>query len=98
MTRKYKNLAQSINFFLPPPEYKGHVELHCSDNCFIGYHTSCWRKFKGDRIVGADKELLSTLCPTPDCSGFVRIISVYDTNNKVKIKVSFGSEAIIYKF
>jgi len=69
-------------------EYKGRVEVQCSESCSIVYHTSCWRKFKGYQIIGGDKELLNTQCPTPDCCGLVRVVVVFDAKNKVKIKVS----------
>ena len=69
-------------------DYKGHVDVQCSESCSIVYHTSCWRKFKSCGVIGGgDKELLDTPCPTPDCNGLVRVVKVYDFKNKVKIKV-----------
>ena len=68
-------------------EYKGHIEVQCSDTCCISYHSSCWRRFKGVHVVGGDKDFLGMLCPTPDCGGLIRVITIFNSMNKVKTKV-----------
>lgn len=60
--------------------------MQCSEGCCISYHHACWRKFKSNSVVGADRDFLTTICPTPDCGGQIKTVSVYD-NGKLKIKV-----------
>ena len=75
-----------------PSDYKGHVLLQCVENCSISYHASCWRRFKTEGITGADKDHLGSDCPTPDCPGTIKTVTVYDNRGKIKIKVSQGVE------
>ncbi len=60
--------------------------LLCSENCSIAYHPTCWRRFKNESIINSDRDFLLTPCPTPDCFGHVRSISVFDLKGKCKIK------------
>ena len=70
----------------PPADYKGYIRMACSEGCNICYHPACWRKFKGDSVVGADKDFMGTPCPTPDCEGDIRSVWVYDHIGLKKVK------------
>ncbi len=72
-------------------DYKGHLRLQCSEGCSISYHPTCWRKFKGECVIGSDKDYLSTLCPTPDCEGEVKGVYVHNDKGISKIKVPSGN-------
>lgn len=65
-------------------DYKGHVRMQCSDGCNIAYHPACWRRFKSDSVLGADKDFLGTMCKTPDCEGEIRNVYIYDTKGGLK--------------
>lgn len=77
-----------ITLPLSDSDYKGHVLLACSDSCLIAYHSSCWRRFKSESVISSDRDFLLTPCPTPDCSGDVKTVTVYDLMGKCKIRVS----------
>ena len=68
-------------------DYKGHVRLQCSEGCSISYHPTCWRKFKGECVIGSDKDFLYTACPTPDCEGEIKGVFVHNDAGVSKIKV-----------
>ena len=87
MNISHFSLSVSLSLSLPV-DYKGHVLLQCLENCSIHYHTSCWRRFKTEGVTGADKDHLGSDCPTPDCLGTIKTVTVYDNRGKIKIKVS----------
>ena len=76
------------SFLLLPSDYKGHILLACCESCLIAYHSSCWRRFKSESVINSDRDFLLTPCPTPDCSGDVKTVTVYDLKGKCKIRVS----------
>ena len=56
----------------------------------MGFHPSCWRKYKGDQPeITGEKGLLSSPCVTPDCTGHITYIAVYDTADKPKVQPPF---------
>ena len=69
-----------------PQDYKGHVMMQCSEGCSTAYHSTCWRRFKGDNVLGTDRDLLLTSCLTPDCGGSIKSVAVYDIKG-LKLKV-----------
>ena len=71
-----------------PQDYKGHVMMQCSEGCSTAYHSTCWRRFKGDNVLGTDRDLLLTSCLTPDCGGSIKSVAVYDIKG-LKLKVRF---------
>ncbi len=85
-----------VLFLPPPPEYRGHVFLTCSQSCSIAYHPTCWRRFKNESVVNSDRDFLLTSCPTPDCAGEVDSVSVFDLKGKCKIKVRAIQLLVMY--
>ena len=71
------------------PDYRGHVTLECHQDCSISYHPSCWRKKKTESEQNTDKDFLLTDCLTPDCTGLVNVVIVYDNKGAIKAKVSW---------
>ena len=63
------------------------MSLECHEDCSIAYHQSCWRKYKNDCEQKTDKDFLLTPCATPDCSGFVKLIIIFDNKGKHKARV-----------
>ena len=61
--------------------------MECSEGCSIAYHTSCWRRYKTESEQNSDKEFLCTACPTPDCSGAIKMVAIHDTKGQIKAKV-----------
>ena len=62
--------------------------MQCSEGCSTAYHSTCWRRFKGDNVLGTDRDLLLTSCLTPDCGGNIKSVAVYDIKG-LKLKVKF---------
>ncbi|XP_018014413.1 uncharacterized protein LOC108671383 [Hyalella azteca] len=73
--------------------YSGHVELVCEESCHIFYHFSCWREVKDQKASEdtfavnknkiSDKDFINLACLTPDCSGCIECITIYDENRCV---------------
>lgn len=72
--------------------------MQCDEGCYIAYHSGCWRRFKGDSVVGSDRDFLCTQCPTPDCEGRIKCVSIHDSDKKNKVKVQSSAHYIIICF
>lgn len=69
-------------------EFRGYTLLCCSEKCSIGFHPSCWRRYKNNHVtISTEKDALFTPCLTPDCPGIISFLGLYDTKNKVIKKV-----------
>lgn len=67
-------------------DFKGYTLMRCSEKCSIGFHPTCWRRFKTSRTDHSnEKNLISTPCVTPDCPGKVTHIAIYETGPKPKV-------------
>ena len=68
------------------PDFKGYTLLHCTEKCSVGYHPSCWRKFKvAQPEITSEKGFLSSPCITPDCPGIINYIAVFELADKPKV-------------
>ena len=63
----------------------------------MGFHPSCWRKYKGvqPEVMG-EKGFLSSPCVTPDCTGHITYIAVYETADKPKVHHNLPSPAPLH--
>ena len=81
------HILPSENIFLSDPDYRGHYKIMCQELCKLEYHKNCWvdLKFQFQGMlkvnkVPTDRDLLGQLCPTPDCTGFLVKIQIFDNN------------------
>jgi len=81
------HIMPSENIFLSDPDYKGHIQVFCYENCKLEYHKLCWIEVKQlcpglvkANKVPSDKDLLGQPCLTPDCAGLLVKILIYDHN------------------
>ncbi|XP_060751998.1 E3 ubiquitin-protein ligase TTC3 isoform X2 [Tachysurus vachellii] len=77
-------LGQALIYFTDP-DFKGFIRLSCSQSCKVEYHISCWKKFKAASFSDKnDKDFLQDLCFTPDCTGKICRIVIYDSTGLIK--------------
>nr|XP_027231266.1 uncharacterized protein LOC113822926 [Penaeus vannamei] len=78
--------------YVTDPEFKGYLEVTCEENCIISYHPCCWKahkEYQEDRVGKlSDKDFLGTDCITPDCTGKISCIHIYDETGNLKIELS----------
>lgn len=73
--------------------------MQCSEGCSISYHPACWRKFKSDCVVGADRDFLTTPCPTPDCEGTIKALSIYDSGKRrIRVRKKIVLQSLSYYY
>lgn len=67
----------------------GYYIIQCTNHCYIYYHSKCWRLIKKSKIlINSKKEFLSEACLTPDCSGIINIIEIYNKKNELQKQVT----------
>ncbi|XP_053502090.1 E3 ubiquitin-protein ligase TTC3 isoform X2 [Ictalurus furcatus] len=77
-------LGQDVIYFTDP-DFKGFIRLSCCQNCKVEYHINCWRKFKAASFSDKnDKDFLQDLCFTPDCTGTICRIVIFDSTGLIK--------------
>ncbi|XP_063599461.1 uncharacterized protein LOC134775781 isoform X3 [Penaeus indicus] len=90
LTQGHDNATEEI--YVTDPEFKGYLEVICEENCIISYHPCCWKAHKEcqeDRVGKlSDKDFLGTDCITPDCTGKISSIHIYDETGNLKIELS----------
>ncbi|XP_057676906.1 E3 ubiquitin-protein ligase TTC3 isoform X1 [Corythoichthys intestinalis] len=67
------------NMYITDSEFKGFVQLMCSQKCLIEYHIACWKAFKPASFEKSEKP-----CLTPDCSGIISCVKIFDQEGEVK--------------
>lgn len=75
--------------YLQDLEFKGYINVTCEEDCIISFHHVCWKSLKEQdkSAKKKDKDFLSTECLTPDCSGLIHSITIYDSNNEIKLEL-----------
>ncbi|XP_045108818.1 uncharacterized protein LOC123503264 isoform X3 [Portunus trituberculatus] len=92
---RYKNCitTQGIPYakdeiYLTDPDFKGYLNVICEEDCTVSYHPCCWKAFKeqhdGSVNRMSDKDFLGELCVTPDCTGKISSIQIYDDEGRMK--------------
>ncbi|XP_042873701.1 uncharacterized protein LOC122254197 isoform X3 [Penaeus japonicus] len=88
-TQGHENATEEI--YATDPEFKGYLEVTCEESCIISYHPCCWKAHKEcqeDRVGKlSDKDFLGTNCITPDCTGKISSIHIYDETGNLKIEL-----------
>ncbi|KAK7085335.1 protein K48-linked ubiquitination, partial [Halocaridina rubra] len=76
------------DMYLTDPYFRGYINVICEECCSIAYHPVCWKahkELKEDRYGKmSEKDFLGMDCFTPDCSGKIMTIYIYDEMGKVK--------------
>ncbi|KAI5629191.1 E3 ubiquitin-protein ligase TTC3 isoform X2 [Silurus asotus] len=77
-------LGQAIIYFTDP-DFKGFIRLSCCQRCKVEYHMNCWKKFKSASFSDkSEKDFLQNLCFTPDCTGTICHIVIFDSTGLIK--------------
>ncbi|XP_065056141.1 E3 ubiquitin-protein ligase TTC3-like isoform X2 [Rhopilema esculentum] len=79
----------SRNIFKDDLDFKGYIQMKCSEACKIEYHSVCWQKVK-KKLNFKDqsplKDFLNRKCLTPDCSGLLYFMHYTFLNRDGEIK------------
>ncbi|XP_060765384.1 E3 ubiquitin-protein ligase TTC3 isoform X2 [Neoarius graeffei] len=71
--------------YFTDPDFKGFIRLSCCQSCNVDYHINCWKKFKAASFPDKnDKDFLQNLCFTPDCTGTICRIVIFDSTALIK--------------
>ncbi|ROT82551.1 putative E3 ubiquitin-protein ligase TTC3 [Penaeus vannamei] len=72
--------------YLQDLEFKGYINVTCEEDCIISFHHVCWKSLKEQdkNAKKKDKDFLGTECLTPDCSGLIHSITIYDKTREKK--------------
>ncbi|KAK4304854.1 hypothetical protein Pmani_023225 [Petrolisthes manimaculis] len=76
------------DIYLSDPDFRGYIAVLCEEKCTICYHPCCWKAYKEQQeiFIGKkpDKEFLGLDCMTPDCTGNISSIRIYDESGTLK--------------
>nr|XP_057942129.1 E3 ubiquitin-protein ligase TTC3 [Doryrhamphus excisus]XP_057942130.1 E3 ubiquitin-protein ligase TTC3 [Doryrhamphus excisus]XP_057942132.1 E3 ubiquitin-protein ligase TTC3 [Doryrhamphus excisus] len=82
-----KCLGSCKNIYFTDPDFKGFIQIKCSQQCLIEYHSACWKTLKtSSPFEKTDKDFLEQPCLTPDCFGKICSIKIIDPTGLVKCK------------
>ncbi|XP_053408579.1 E3 ubiquitin-protein ligase TTC3-like [Mercenaria mercenaria] len=70
--------------YLTDPDFKGYIKIICQMNCVITFHQVCFKSYKNSLNKQSDKDVLDTLCPTPDCVGYIMKVHVVRSDSLSK--------------
>ncbi|XP_061857095.1 E3 ubiquitin-protein ligase TTC3 isoform X3 [Colius striatus] len=74
-----------IQIFFTDPDFKGFIRTTCCQQCRVEFHISCWKKLKTTSYSDKnDKDFLQELCFTPDCTGLISKIVIFNSSGLVK--------------
>ncbi|OXB79514.1 UNVERIFIED_CONTAM: hypothetical protein H355_000330, partial [Colinus virginianus] len=74
-----------IQIYFTDPDFKGFIRITCCQQCRVEFHTSCWKKLKTAKYSDKnDKDFLRELCFTPDCTGLISRIVIFNSSGLVK--------------
>ncbi|XP_065120960.1 E3 ubiquitin-protein ligase TTC3 isoform X1 [Paramisgurnus dabryanus] len=78
-------LSHSIEIYFSDPDFKGFVQLICSQGCKVEFHMTCWKKLKTLSFTDKnDKDFLKDSCFTPDCGGQICHIVIFGSSGLIK--------------
>ncbi|KAI8509029.1 protein K48-linked ubiquitination [Branchiostoma belcheri] len=78
------------DIFLTDPDFKGFVRMECTEKCKVEFHPTCYKKNRTALHV-IDKDFLLKDCFTPDCTGQVINLLMYDQDGNVKKRLQSDS-------
>ncbi|XP_068243461.1 E3 ubiquitin-protein ligase TTC3-like isoform X2 [Palaemon carinicauda] len=73
------------------PDFKGFVDVLCEEHCTVTYHPCCWKAHKEELEDQfgkmSEKDFFGTQCETPDCTGKIHKINIYDETAALKHEI-----------
>ncbi|XP_070606507.1 E3 ubiquitin-protein ligase TTC3 isoform X2 [Erythrolamprus reginae] len=77
--------AHKVKIYFNDPDFKGFIRIVCCKQCIVEFHLNCWKKVKATSYSDKnDKDILQDKCFTPDCSGLICKITVFNSSGIVK--------------
>ncbi|NXA51181.1 TTC3 ligase, partial [Nothocercus julius] len=74
-----------VQIFFTDPDFKGFIRIACCQQCKVEFHISCWKKLKTSKYSDKnDKDFLQELCFTPDCTGLISKIVIFNSSGLIK--------------
>ncbi|XP_010226687.1 PREDICTED: E3 ubiquitin-protein ligase TTC3 [Tinamus guttatus] len=74
-----------VQIFFTDPDFKGFIRIACCQQCKVEFHISCWKKLKTTKFSDrSDKDFLQELCFTPDCTGLISKIVIFNSSGLIK--------------
>ncbi|KFP74671.1 E3 ubiquitin-protein ligase TTC3, partial [Apaloderma vittatum] len=74
-----------IQIYFTDPDFKGFLRITCCQQCRVEFHINCWKKLKTANYSDKnDKDFLQELCFTPDCTGLISKIVIFNSSGLVK--------------
>ncbi|XP_056141104.1 E3 ubiquitin-protein ligase TTC3 isoform X2 [Lampris incognitus] len=72
--------------YFTDPDFKGFIQVNCSQSCVVEYHISCWKTLKTKFFDKNEKDFLKETCFTPNCRGKICSIKIYGSTGLIKCK------------
>ncbi|XP_042910098.1 E3 ubiquitin-protein ligase TTC3 isoform X2 [Parasteatoda tepidariorum] len=79
---RYEECSTQPAIYYSDADFKGFLDLQCSDHCNLQYHAVCWKALKSLKNF-TDKEFLEKTCLTPDCNGIIIKVEIIDKEGAV---------------
>ncbi|KAM8819862.1 E3 ubiquitin-protein ligase TTC3 [Eudromia elegans] len=74
-----------VQIFFTDPDFKGFIRIACCQKCKVEFHISCWKKLKTAKYSDkSDKDFLQELCFTPDCTGLISKIVIFNSSGLIR--------------
>uniref|UniRef100_A0A672Z5B0 Tetratricopeptide repeat domain 3 n=1 Tax=Sphaeramia orbicularis TaxID=375764 RepID=A0A672Z5B0_9TELE len=86
---RLENCVGSVKaeIFFTDPDFKGFLQIYCSESCVVEYHILCWKNLKTSSFFEKnEKDFLQEACLTPDCIGRICSIKIFGPTGLVKCK------------
>ncbi|XP_062870682.1 E3 ubiquitin-protein ligase TTC3 isoform X2 [Trichomycterus rosablanca] len=78
-------LGHANQIYFTDPDFRGFIQLSCSERCWVEFHINCWKKLKAASFPDKnDKDFLQSSCFTPDCTGKICHIIIFDSTGLKK--------------
>ncbi|XP_063812625.1 E3 ubiquitin-protein ligase TTC3 isoform X2 [Pseudophryne corroboree] len=84
---RYENCLSlpKTQIYFSDPDFKGFIRMMCCRYCRVEFHICCWKRLKATKYSDKnDKDFLKYTCLTPDCTGFISHVVIYDSSAQVK--------------
>ncbi|XP_028322024.1 E3 ubiquitin-protein ligase TTC3 [Gouania willdenowi] len=80
--------------YFTDPDFKGFIQICCSQRCKIEYHINCWKTLKSSMSVENEKSFLLRSCLTQSCGGQICNIKIFGPTGLAKYQL----ESVVPKF
>uniref|UniRef100_A0A8C5G3G8 RING-type E3 ubiquitin transferase n=1 Tax=Gouania willdenowi TaxID=441366 RepID=A0A8C5G3G8_GOUWI len=76
--------------YFTDPDFKGFIQICCSQRCKIEYHINCWKTLKSSMSVENEKSFLLRSCLTQSCGGQICNIKIFGPTGLAKYQVRYA--------